>query len=60
MLVNASAHPYICMSAYIYLCALRLPQLYLGRVFTQLHYPWQMEYICVRLLCGERGADKCV
>lgn len=23
-------------------------------IFTRLHYPWQMEYICVRLLRGER------
>ena len=28
--------------------------------FTQLHYPWQVEYISVRLLHSERGPDKCI
>ena len=50
---------YVCMSACIYVrCSDRgspptLPGVSL--VLAQLHYPWQMEYICVRLLHrGER------
>lgn len=58
VLVNASAHLYVCVSVFMYLCmCCEAPPTLPGAslIFTQLHYPWQMEYICVRLLHGERG-----
>lgn len=65
--LRSSARPYVCI--YNCVCA-EAPSALPGAslIFTQLHYPWQMEYICVRLLhgggvgggCGGGGADKCV
>lgn len=54
--VGASPHLYVCMSCMYPVRVCVSPSALPGArlIFTRLHYPWQMEYICVRLLHGER------
>lgn len=54
--VGASPHLYVCMYPVCVCARSRAPSALPGAslIFTRLHYPWQMEYICVRLLRGER------